>query len=101
MSKKINFPITNGKYVLSATEEELDKAYANTKLSAKNLDKLYKDKELVDFLGLATNAELIVLASSILLDDIIGIRANIMNCIATEIASRQVNVSSKKKINKI
>lgn len=99
MSKKINFPI--GKYELSTTKEELSKAHANTKLSTTNLEKLYKNNELVDFLGLVTNAELIVLASSILLDDIIGIRKNIMNCIATEIASRQVNVSSKKKINKI
>ena len=101
MSKKINFPILNGKYVLSATEEELDKAYANTKLSTTNLEKLYKNNELVNFLGLATNAELLVLADYIVLDDLIGIRVNIMQLIMNTIASRQVNVSSKKKINKI
>lgn len=97
MSKKINFSIANGKYVLSVTEEELDKARANSKLSTKNLDKLYKKNELVDFLNLVSNAELLVLESSVELDDIIGIRINIMNCIMNEIASRQVNVSSKKR----
>lgn len=101
MSKKINFSIANGKYVLSVTEEELDKARANSKLSTKNLDKLYREKELVDFLNLASDAELLVLADYIVLDDLIGIRVNIMQLIMNTIASRQVNVSSKKKINKI
>ena len=95
MSKEINFPI--GKYELSTTKEELDKAYANTKLSTENLEKLYKNNKLVNFLGLATNAELKVLENYVELDDLIGIRINIMNSIVNEIASRQGNVSSKKR----